>query len=229
MVVILLFSTFILFSCTNVTGPSVKPIHETTTPSISVPPQGDHESQSKPRAVGQAKNGKVIITPTTKEKINKLGAPSCYGQEDDYSIQSDYQVDYQENGKIIHVTTLKQLEIIQSKNEVMQLQEWNAGDVEIFYFIPRYTDCHSQEFYLFGVERNQSFPITFDMGDHIVNHFDTFTHELPLLKGQNLYVKGGYGAGMGYVNLYEFTFDSSKHAMILQYQKHVKPDYVLQP
>jgi photosystem II stability/assembly factor-like uncharacterized protein len=180
------------------------------------------------RAVGLVKDGEITLTPTKQEKINKFDAPSCYGQENDYSIQSDYQVDYQQNGKITHVTTLQQIEIIQPENEVIQIQKWNAGDVEILYFIPRYTDCHSQEFYLFGVQGKQAFPITFEMGDRTLGYFDTFPHELPLMKGQQLYVKGGYGAGMDYVNLYEFTFDSRKHAMILHGQKQVKPNYDLQ-
>ncbi|MNI26407.1 hypothetical protein D3C73_801040 [compost metagenome] len=119
--------------------------------------------------------------------------------------------------------------MIQPKNEKIELHKWDMGEVEIFYFTPRYTDCHSQEFYLFGVHERRAFPITFQIGDRTFDHFDTFPHELPLLKGQKLFVKGGYGAGMDYINLYDFTFDISKHAMILHEQKQVKPDYVLQP
>ncbi|GGH27401.1 hypothetical protein [Paenibacillus segetis] len=176
-----------------------------------------------PRAVGVSIFGELVIEPQSKESIHKLGAPRCYGLEDDYSISADYDVVFKNGNNDIKIQELSRLEIISHGDEILKLKKVKIGDTELFYFIPRYTDCHALTFYLYGIDQNEAYPITLFAENSNVIHFEMYPNEEPKIINDRFVFKGGYGAGMDTVSEYYFKFDQKKHLMILEKVLQVKP------
>ncbi|WP_239616798.1 hypothetical protein [Cohnella mopanensis] len=177
-----------------------------------------------PRAVGQSIYGQLLIEPQSEESIHKLGAPSCYGLEEDYSISADYEVVFKTGSTRIPIQQLTSIEIINPKDETLQIKKVKMGDTELFYFIPRYTDCHSLEFYLFAMDEHGAYPITYLVDDKTIDQYVIYPKDEPKVVKNRFVFRGGFGAGMDTVSEYSFKFDRENHQMILDTVLQVKPN-----
>lgn len=111
---------------------------------------------SNERARGISAYGEISIMPVGYEKVEQLGADSCYGKAADYSITGDYNVIYKPgNGKEKSITSLKNLRIIRPLNSVIELNRLAAGDTDIFYFIPEYSGSNDVEVRFFGITKQK--------------------------------------------------------------------------
>ncbi|WP_422661311.1 hypothetical protein ACK8P5_12835 [Paenibacillus sp. EC2-1] len=185
----------------------------------------DTKASAPPRAVGNSKNGKLEIVPNSEEKIQTLGAPSCYGLEEDYSITGNYDVVFKTRTHELKIHELNNIEVIQPKNEMIEIENLILGDTELYYFMPRYTDCHGLEFYLYGVDGDSAYPITFMLNHRTLDKFHVYPIEKPRVINNRLVFRGGHGAGMDTVSKYYFRFDQKKHQMILEKELQVKPGH----
>jgi hypothetical protein len=176
------------------------------------------------RAVGESLLGKLLIVPTTLESIDKLGAPSCLGLEEDYSIKATYSVIFETKKKSQIISTFHNLEIINPSTAVLPINKVVMDGMELFYFIPRYTDCHEQELYFFGVKDNEAYPITVEMEENNPITLGIYPKTLPRLIDGELIVKGGYSAGMDYISEYHFKLNTDKKLLKLAKTIHLKPN-----
>jgi hypothetical protein len=176
------------------------------------------------RAIGEASFGKLTIVPTSLEEINKLGAPSCLGLADDYSIKATYQVNFETKVGSKTISTLNNLEIINPNNTALTINKIIMGGMELFYFIPRYTDCHEQELYFYGVKDSNAFPITVELEEGKPTTLGIYPKEQPKLVDGDLVIKGGYAAGMEYISEYHFKLSTDNKILKLVKTIQLKPD-----
>lgn len=183
------------------------------------------------RAVGTQPEGRLIVRPLSKASVAPLGVPSCYGQETDLDWDGDYEVVWESkaDGTSSKVLTFpNDFDIIQRDDKPVEMQTFTLGDTDIFAYVPRYTDCHALETYLFGVSGGKAFPIPFEMEPKRIL---TSLGQLPIRSFQvtngELIITGGYGAGMEFIEVYHFRYDLKKRSMILQNTDQVKPNDIL--
>lgn len=118
------------------------------------------------RAIGAHPDGRLLVKPASKASVAPLGAPSCYGQETDLSWLGDYEAVWESksDGTLSKVMTFPlDFEIVQQGDTPIEMQTFTLGETKVFAYIPRYTDCHALETYLFGVSEGKAFSITFEM------------------------------------------------------------------
>ncbi|WP_054958527.1 hypothetical protein [Paenibacillus dakarensis] len=175
------------------------------------------------RAFGNAKVGKLEVVSRSEEKIHTLGAPSCDGLEDDYSITANYDVLFKTGTHDLKIQELNNIEVIQPNKETIEMEKLILGETELFYFMPRYTDCHGLEFYLYGIDGDKAYPITFALNHRSLDKFHVSPIDRPNIIEDRLVFRGGYGAGMDTVSKYYFRFDQKKHQMILEKELQVRP------
>ncbi|TYP74477.1 hypothetical protein [Paenibacillus methanolicus] len=179
------------------------------------------------RALGTHTDGRLLIKPGTRANVHALGAPSCYGLETDLSWTGDYEAWWEpasgaSSGKLFAFPI--DFEIIQPSDEPIQLQRLTVGTADLFVFVPRYTDCHARETYLFGVEDGQAFPITFDMKTGLpLSRISQ--HPLHPLRAERdeLVVYGGQGAGQDSIAVYHFRYNAGNHSMVLEREEQQAP------
>jgi hypothetical protein len=56
-------------------------------------------------------------------------------------------------------------EIVQQNDSAVIMQQFTLEDTDIFAYVPRYTDCHGLETYLFGVSQGSGslFPLVLEV------------------------------------------------------------------
>lgn len=202
-------------------------LSNTSNSSFAVVKKEDHSV----RAIGENPDGTLLVKPASKASVISLGTPSCYGLETDLSWQGDYEVvwESQTDGTSSTVMTFpNDFEIVEPDDEPVEMQKYTFGDTEVFTYMPRYTDCHALETYLFGVKAGKAFPILFEMKpEQTWTHIGQLPHRPLQVTNGELIVTGGYGAGAEFIDVYHFRYDSKKHAMILKKTDQVKPSDIV--
>lgn len=183
------------------------------------------------RAIGTHQDGRLLIKPASQANVATLGAPSCYGVETDLRWSGDYEMLWESTsgGTYSKVITFPiDFEIVQPSDAPVKLQRFTLGETDLFAYVPRYTDCHALETYLFGINGGKAFPITFEKKpEQILTNIGQLPHHPFQVSNDELILTGGYGAGQDLIDVYHFHYDSKKHSMILQKTDHVKPDDII--
>ncbi|SEB86109.1 hypothetical protein SAMN05443246_2158 [Paenibacillus sp. GP183] len=180
------------------------------------------------RAIGMHSDGRLLVKPASKASVASLGAPSCYGLETDLNWSGEYEVVWESKsqGTPIKVMTFPaDFEIVQQNDSPIIMQQFSLGDTDIFTYVPRYTDCHGLETYLFGVNKGKAFSISFEMKpEQIWKNISQLPHRPFKVANGELILTGGYGAGQDFIDVYHFHYDPKKRSMILQSTDQVKPN-----
>lgn len=183
------------------------------------------------RAVGNHSDGRLLVTPVRQAKVVALGAPSCYGQETDLNWRGDYAVVWESRagGTSVPIFSFPEdFEIIQKIDTPVEMRRFTMEDTELFAYVPRYTDCHALETYVFGVSDGKAFQVPFEMDAKrsLASIGQLPNREFQVTKGE-LIVTGGYGAGQDFIDVYHFRYDSKKKSMVLQQTDQMKPNEII--
>ncbi|MFB9278840.1 hypothetical protein [Cohnella cellulosilytica] len=211
-------------------GPVIE--HDAPLTDIEKPPEADptvSDSSSAPelpapnggiRAVGSSGSGQFQLRPVKSgdESVQTLGAPSCLGQETDVHFFGDYELFFHRpSGEEAVVQSFEQLEMIWKGKETLEFRQLDFADMELFLFLPRYTDCHALEFYAYGVDKatGEASNYTFRDGENDLPYWTTSPQELPKVKDGKLVVEGGRWAGQDGAMRYTFEPVPDKHQLRL--------------
>jgi hypothetical protein len=219
---------------TSVSSLSPKPVASESPPSstpVSSPLATEAnlvKEDDSVRAIGTHLDGQLLVKPANKASVAPLGAPSCYGVETDLNWTGDYEAVWESKSEGIAtpISTFPiDFEIVQQNDSPVIMQPFTLEDMDIFAYVPRYTDCHGLETYLFGVSNRKAFPITFEMklGVNWASISQLPHHPFKVVGGEFI-VTGGYGAGQEFITIYHFRYDPMKKAMILKSTNEVKPN-----
>jgi hypothetical protein len=209
-----------------ITSPSFTP-----NSSPMAPEENTAKEDDSIRAIGTHPDGRLLVRPTSKASVAPLGAPSCYGLETDLRWSGDYEAVWESKSDGISskmMTFPIEFEIVQQDDAPVKMQEFTLGGIEIFTYVPRYTDCHGLETYLFGVSEGKAFPISFEMKpEQIWTNISQLPHRPFQVTNGELILIGGYGAGQDFNDVYHFHYDPKKRSMILQSTDQVKPNDIV--
>ncbi|MCD9025343.1 hypothetical protein [Cohnella silvisoli] len=207
-------------------GPAIEDFPDTEPP-ISDEAKHDSEYPSlEVRAIGESTLGKFELRPRkgSAEKIQPLGAPSCLGLDTDLTITGDYELFFKATaGGESLIQNYEALEIIQKENKAIMMQKFDFPKVELYLFIPRYTDCHGLEFYAYGIDKKtgEASAFTFQEGDNAIPYWTTSPMVLPTQLDDQLVVEGGRFAGTDGATRYRFQPDLNKHQMMLEGKEQI--------
>jgi hypothetical protein len=219
---------------TSVSSLSPKPVASESSPSstpVSSPLATEADlvkEDDSVRAIGTHLDGRLLVKPANKASVAPLGAPSCNGMETDLNWTGDYEAVWESKSEGIAtpISTFPiDFEIVQQNDSPVIMQPFTLEDMDIFAYVPRYTDCHGLETYLFGVSNRKAFPITFEMkpGVNWASISQLPHHPFKVVGGEFI-VTGGYGAGQEFITIYHFRYDPMKKSMILKSTNEVKPN-----
>ncbi|AZN40288.1 hypothetical protein [Paenibacillus albus] len=184
------------------------------------------------RAIGEAIGGQLIVKPASSATAVPLGAPSCYGLETDLEWQGDYRAYWvtgkegaeQQSAEVF--TFPADFQIIQQSDAPIAMQSFKLENTELFAYVPRYTDCHAQETYFFGVEDGAAFPVPLHVQDDLtwpnIGQLPHHHFKVDDERGE-LILTGGYGAGQEYINVYHFVYDAKGRFLELKQTEQIKP------
>lgn len=199
-------------------------------PLTSPTPGATQNREELIRAAGLHEQGRLVVKPATQAKVAPLGAASCYGQETDLSWHGDYEAVWEPaNGaaSTVVLTFPADFEIIQRDDTPVKMQKFKIGEIDLFAYVPRYTDCHALETYLFGVSEGQAFAIPFEMEPgRVWTQLGQLPHRPLEVEDGVLTITGGYGAGQDYININHFQYDAAKRTMVLQRTDQAKPNEI---
>jgi hypothetical protein len=184
------------------------------------------------RAIGTHSDGRLLVKPAKKASVAPLGAPSCYGVESDLRWLGDYEVVWESKseGTPTKIITFPiDFEIVQQNDLPVIMQRFTFENTDIFAYVPRYTDCHGLETYLFGINNGKAFPISLEIksGVNWTAISQLLSHPFKVTNGEFI-VTGSYGAGQDFINVYHFRYDQKKKSMILKSTDHVMPNDIRQ-
>ncbi|MCR8644511.1 hypothetical protein NV379_17790 [Paenibacillus sp. N1-5-1-14] len=202
---------------------------ETTPQSEPTPPPVQEDRSTRATAV--LGTGKLIVRPLTVASVTQLGAPSCYGMETDYRYTGTYEAVWEPKDGAPQEQVMvfpADFEIVQPSEEPMVMQKASMGDVAIFAYTPRYTDCHGLETYFFGVKGGKAFPIPIQMAeDQVWSNIGQLPVRPFQIKSGEMIITGGHGAGEDFINVYHFRYDAKKQALVLKRTDEVKYDDII--
>ncbi|MBO9608344.1 MAG: hypothetical protein J7639_20460 [Paenibacillaceae bacterium] len=190
----------------------------------------DSEEDRSVRAVAEDPAGRLLVKPVDEARAAKLGAPSCYGLEDDWSWRGTYEAVWEPAGggqPSVVLTFPADFEIVQPQRDPVAMKRLALGGSVVYVYVPRYTDCHGLETYLFGVsaEDGRAFPIPFEMEPgRVLTAIGQLPRDHVRVVGEELVVTGGYGAGQDFIDVYHFRYDAGRRMMALQRTEKVKPN-----
>lgn len=178
------------------------------------------------RAVGSSGAGQFQLRPVKSgdESVQTLGAPSCLGQETDAHFFGDYELFFHRpSGEETVVQSFEQLEMIWKGNDTLEFRQLEFADMELFLFLPRYTDCHALEFYAYGVDKatGEASNYTFRDGENDLPYWTTSPQELPKVEDGMLVVEGGRWAGQDGAVRYTFEPVPDKHQLRLADEERI--------
>jgi hypothetical protein len=183
------------------------------------------------RAIGTHSDGRLLVKPASKAGAAPLGAPSCLGLETDLRWSGDYEVVWESKSEGTPTQVMRfpmDFEIVQQNESPVIMQQFSLEDTDIFAYVPRYTDCHGLETYLFGVSHGKAFPISFEMKpQQIWTNISQLPHRPFQVTNGELILTGGYGAGQDFIDVYHFHYDPKKRSMMLQSTDQVKPNDIV--
>lgn len=180
------------------------------------------------RAVGNAASGRLVVRPAGSATVSALGAPSCFGGENDLRWAGEYVVAWEpaaddgQGGQAIY-SFPPDSSIIQPDREPVELNRYEMDGTELFAFVPQYAGCHGVETYFFGVKDGEAFPVPLAMeaGETAPSIAQDPDRLARLLDGE-LVVRGGYSAGMDAVPVYRFRYDAERRVLALASTEQVK-------
>ncbi|TFE24509.1 hypothetical protein [Cohnella luojiensis] len=178
------------------------------------------------RAVGDTSFGLFQLRPAKggDEKIQALGAPSCLGQENDLQYSGDYELYFHKrSGDETLIQEFNQLEMIQRENNTIEFMKLEFPKLELYLFIPRYTDCHGLEFYAYGIDKEtgEVSNFTFLNGEETYPNWTTSPNNLPQAVEGKLVVEGGRGAGQDGATRYVYDPDLATHQLVLESKEQI--------
>ncbi|EFM08884.1 hypothetical protein PaecuDRAFT_4349 [Paenibacillus curdlanolyticus YK9] len=199
-------------------GPAVSGQSEVTDHlEAAVPSEPDGSlAQREPRAVGTTDRGKLLVIPTNDETIEQLGAPSCFGEAEDYAIEADYSVvfkDHQGEETVLALTEVHRF--IAPGKEPIALQTLSFQGLQAVVIAPQYTDCHGVAFYLIGIDDSGAYPFTFVTEEGTSNSFSYAPNTEVRVVENELVVEKGQAAGSEAKGTLRFKPDLDKHVMRL--------------
>ncbi|WP_025692785.1 hypothetical protein [Paenibacillus zanthoxyli] len=106
------------------------------------------------RAIGTNQDGRLLVKPASQANVATLGASSCLGVDSDLRWSGDYEMLWEptSGGASRKVMTFPiDFEIVQPSDVPVKMQKFTLGTTDLFAYVPRYTDCHALETYLFGI------------------------------------------------------------------------------
>ncbi|MDQ0888118.1 hypothetical protein QFZ81_003206 [Paenibacillus sp. V4I9] len=220
-------------------GTSSTVLSDTTMASVSKFPHSSMPVSSPPateanlvledksiRAIGTHSDGRLLVKPANKASVAPLGAPSCYGVETDLRWSGDYDMVWESGENLTQIMTFPiDFEIVQQKDSPVIMQSFTFEDTDIFTYVPRYTDCHGLETYLFGVCNGKAFPISLEIKPGVNwMAISQMPHRLLKVANGEFIVTGGYAAGQDFINVYHFRYDPKKKSMILKSTDQMMPN-----
>ncbi|MBB6634976.1 hypothetical protein [Cohnella thailandensis] len=198
-------------------SPSVKTIEAAQVP----------EEDDSVRAIGEHPDGRLLVRPVTTATVAPLGAPSCYGLETYLDWEGAYEAVWEPADSGVKSTVLafpSDFFIIQPDETPVAMKSLSVGETDLYVYVPRYTDCHGLETYLFGVSKGEAFPVPFEMEEsRVLTNLSQMPGRPPEFNEDELTVWGGWGAGDDTVNEYRFRYDEAKRVMVLQSTEQVEP------
>ncbi|MFK7691212.1 hypothetical protein [Paenibacillus sp. HJGM_3] len=200
-------------------------------PVPSAPEAGLDKADTSVRAVGKHPEGRLLVKPVSHARVAPLGAPSCYGLETDLRWAGDYEAVWESKatGMSTHILTFPvDFEIVQPGDAPVTMQKFTMEGTDIYYYVPRYTDCHGLETYFFGVGDGKAFPIPLELKPDLVwkNISQLPKQSLRIADGE-LILTGGYGAGQDFIDVYHFRYDPKKATLVLKLTEQVKPNEIV--
>ncbi len=201
------------------------PVAQTIAPSATSNVQEDDDLSvpppNTPRAIGRTSGGEWTIVPSGEEQVAKLGAPSCYGIETDYSFTGNYQVVYTPTGgqpQVVGKVTESPLVSQSLEPEMMSTIALPGAEGLLYY--PQYTGCHGIPFYLFAEKDGHGMMLQFDQNRNEPGISDSFTTSLeankrPKVVNGQLITETPQGAGQDFPIRYVFTPDYDRKMMVL--------------
>ncbi|MDR6549153.1 hypothetical protein [Paenibacillus qinlingensis] len=223
----------LLTACTTAMNKETDSMHvnndtTTATPNVTSIAGDASTVDNSIRAVGTVQDGHLLVKPDSQANKAPLGAPSCLGLETFFRWSGDYEVVWEpaSGGASSKVFSFPvDFDIVQPSETPILLQQFTLEKTTIFAYVPRYTDCHGLETYLFGIEEGKAFPIPFVMKpDQILAEISQLPQHPFQVSNGELILTGGYGAGQDFIPVYHFNYDRNKHAMILNKTEQVKPN-----
>ncbi|RUS45075.1 hypothetical protein [Cohnella sp. AR92] len=186
---------------------------------VPIADEGSAKKDNSIRAIGASKDGRLLVQPLSDAYAGALGAPSCYGTETDVEWSGTYQAVWEPKaaGKTTEVIAFPAgFTIIQPGDAPVQMQRESAGDTELFFYAPRYADCHGLEAYVFGVRDGKAFPVSVRMGgDEVLGYF-TYDPGRPYeYRDGELTVWGSPGAGSDSIDVYRYRYSDKDRSLIL--------------
>ncbi|UKS26434.1 hypothetical protein LOZ80_33775 [Paenibacillus sp. HWE-109] len=167
-----------------------------TTPSPAPAILSSAPSQLEARAIGTLTNGEILIAPKTMEIVEQLGAPSCLGKSEDYSIKSDYEAIFKDStGKKTTIVLPEIDTFITSENKQLTLPTLHFKDFQAVVLAPRYTDCHGIEFYLIGTKGSAAFSFKFKTDEGTFDSFNYAPNTQLQVMDDQLVIEPGQSAG----------------------------------
>jgi hypothetical protein len=178
------------------------------------------------RAVGDTSFGLFQLRPKKggDEKIQTMGAPSCIGKETDLQFTGDYELYFHNrSGEETLVQEFKQLDMIQRENNTIEFMKLDFPNLEIYLFLPHYTDCHGLEFFAYGIDKEtgEASNFTFQNGEVNYPNWITSPVNLPQAIEGKLVVEGGKGAGQDSATRYIYVPDLAKHQLVLESKEQI--------
>ncbi|AKG33953.1 hypothetical protein [Paenibacillus durus] len=223
----------LLSACVNSVDKENLAIHVNNDTTTSSPNSSSMATEAKRednsiRAIGTNQDGRLLVKPASQANVATLGASSCLGVDSDLRWLGDYEMLWEptSGGASRKVMTFPiDFEIVQPSDVPVKMQKFTLGTTDLFAYVPRYTDCHALETYLFGINGGKAFPITFEMKPgQIWTNIGQLPHHPFQVSNGELTITGGYAAGQDFIDVYHFYYDSKKHSMILKKTDQVKPN-----
>ncbi|MBT2763112.1 hypothetical protein [Paenibacillus sp. ISL-20] len=149
------------------------------------------------RAQGVTDKGRLSVVSVEKEKITKLGAPSCFGIETDLSFAGNYSVRYRSNGVTDEVTTLDDLTFIQPTSAAVNMVRLPFQDADVFILAPQYQDCHAIQIYAFAVEHDTGKAVQLRFQEELSVSYTSYYRPgtEPMVKDNKLVLQSTEGPG----------------------------------
>lgn len=173
------------------------------------------------RAQGVTEEGRLSVVAVEKEKITKLGAPSCFGHEIDLSFTGNYSVRYGSHGVTGEVTTLEDITFIQPSSAAVDMIRLPFQDADVFILAPQYKDCHGIEIYAFAVDHGTGHAVQLRFQEETIVSDTSYYRPgtIPMVKENKLVLQSTEGPGGEGSSDFKLTrmyrLDLRQNAMVL--------------
>jgi len=200
------------------------------------PPSPDvpDEAAPGPRAEGRGTYGTLTLVPSAGETVGTLGAPSCYGSEDDATYSGSYEIRFRNvfGGDEQTVGTFEgTLRAKADEPEKLPIEHIALGERDVFFFPAETNDCRGWTYAFYGAGSDgNAFPIVFDLkdGEPAYGRFSFRPSAKPIVGQRGIIRMDGYGdSGNMPPDPVRYTFKLEGEAMILQKKEPGRDDFPL--